>query len=159
MHLISGMSTTTLSEKQRSLVMFERSSSLTHWNLILNIAHKIAFNSYLKCVTSKHNEILVMEFLYYRNQIVKIISEEVPKGNNIGPHNCCNQNWKCSGWEQTCSHDFEHTKLPPGLNIYINFPFHSYYNNTNKKETLLQCRGAENYLCQHLQPWLQRISV
>ena len=25
-------------------------------------------------------------------------------------------------------------------------------------ETLLQCRGAENYVCQHLQPWLQRIS-
>ena len=24
---------------------------------------------------------------------------------------------------------------------------------------LLQCRGAENYLCQHLQPWLQRFSV
>ena len=28
-----------------------------------------------------------------------------------------------------------------------------------ERETLLQCRGAENYLCQHLQPWLQRISV
>ena len=28
-----------------------------------------------------------------------------------------------------------------------------------ERETLLQCRGAENYLCQHLQPRLQRISV
>ena len=28
-----------------------------------------------------------------------------------------------------------------------------------QRETLLQCRGAENYLCQHLQPRLQRISV
>ena len=28
-----------------------------------------------------------------------------------------------------------------------------------ERETLLQCRGAENYLYQHLQPWLQRISV
>ena len=23
----------------------------------------------------------------------------------------------------------------------------------------MQCRGAENYLCLHLQPWLRRISV
>ena len=28
-----------------------------------------------------------------------------------------------------------------------------------RKGRLLQCRGAENYLCHHQQPWLQRISI